>query len=910
MSSRLYRLGRRMAQQARLVLLVWIVALVGSGVLAATAGGTLQTDLTIPGTEAQQGLDVLERQFPQAAGTAGQVLFVSPEGQRIGVHREEIRHALDRIGKVEHVVLATDPFDPDQRRVSLADDGRHALAQVQLDIPLEKVDEATVDDLAEAARSVETPGLRVHLGGSIFTDTSVHASLVEALGLLVALAVLVVTFGSLLAAGMPVLTAILGIGIAMAGLLTVASVTQISTSTPTLALMIGLAVGIDYALFIVSRHRGQLVRGMAVEESIARSLATSGSAVIFAGATVIIALCGLVVARIPFLAVMGFAAAASVAVAVVVALTAVPAMLSLAGERLRPRPGSRAARHAVVDAGDTHTFGARWVALVTRAPRLVIALVVVALAVVAVPAKDLALGLPDTGTAPRGSMERVTYDRISAAYGPGYTAPLLVTVDIIGTSDPVGVMDRLGRELGKVDGVEAVALSTPNPKADLGIVQIIPEGAQADPATADLVREIRSRSDDLEEQLGVEDLLVTGHTAVTIDVSDRLAGALLPFALVVVGLSLVLLTIVFRSVAVPVKATLGYLLSVAASFGVVVAVFEWGWFAEAMNVSRVGPVISFMPIILMGVLFGLAMDYEVFLVSGMREEYVHGRDARSAVHVGFTSSARVVTAAAVIMIGVFAAFVPNGEAAVKPVALGLAVGVFVDAFLVRMTLVPAVMSLLGDRAWWLPRWLDARLPRLDVEGAGLAQHLEHEDWTRSNGPVVVRAEGVRIDDEDGHPIVDGADACVRPGGLLLVRSDDPVARRAFLAAVSGRLPASDGRLVVLDRLLPEEDVAVRSRVSLFEGFPARERLENIVRTGRRRASQSTLVVVDDVDALADHDEVARRWELLATLTYRGVTVVAGAGAAAEPPAGLECSTLTLPAPRAATTTPTLLEVAL
>ena len=892
MSSFLYRLGRRMARRAKLVLVMWLLALVGTGVLAVAAGGQLQDDLTIPGTEAQEGLDVLGRQFPEAAGTSGQLLFVTPRGEQVRAHRAEIERALDRVEQVDHVVLVTDPFAKDQRAVSLSRDGRHALAQVQLDIPLEKADEQTVADLAHAAQSLpDGSAVQVHLGGSIFTNTTVHLSIVEALGVVVALAVLAVTFGSLLAAGMPILTAILGVGVAMAGVLTVAAVADISSSTPTLALMIGLAVGIDYALFIVSRHRGQLVDDLDVEESIARSLATAGSAVIFAGATVVIALCGLVVARIPFLAVMGFAAAAAVAVAVLIALTAVPALLSLAGERLRPRPASRAARHAV-ESSDSRTVGGRWVTLVTRVPALTVALVVIGLAVVAVPAKDLALGLPDNGTAPPGSTERVTYDEISRAFGPGYNAPLLVTVDIIRTTDPVGVMDRLGKDLGRLDGVEAVALSTPNRKADLGIVQIIPKAAQADPATADLVREIRSRADVLEKRHGVDDLLVTGHTAVTIDVSDRLAGALLPFAVVVVGLSLILLTVVFRSVAVPVKATLGYLLSVAASFGAVAAVFEWGWFADAMNVSRVGPVMSFMPIVLMGVLFGLAMDYEVFLVSRMREEYVHGGDARRAIRTGFVGSARVVTAAAVIMISVFAAFVPNGDAAVKPVALGLAVGVFVDAFVVRMTLVPAVLALLGDRAWWLPAWLDRRLPSLDVEGAGLAHHVDHDAWTQEHGPAVVRAEGVWLLDEHGSPVLAEVDAVVRPGQLLLVRTDDRMARRSLMAAVAGRLDITRGRLVVLDRVLPAEAGAVRRRVHLFETFP---RVEQLSRIGGRRTGDQQLVVVDDVDVFTSEDELVRRWELLAGLTARGVTVVAGAAGEPAGPHDLAWTTVDLPA---------------
>jgi RND superfamily putative drug exporter len=334
----------------------------------------------------------------------------------------------------------------------------------------------------------------------------------------------------------------------------------------------------------------------------------------------------------------------------------------------------------------------------------------------ALPARELALGLPDNGSAAKGTTQRTTYDLVSRDYGPGFNTPLLVTVDIIRTTDPVGVMRKLGQDIEEYDGVDAIALSTPNRTADLGMVQIIPAKAQTDPGTADLVREIRDRSGDLEEKYDITDLRVTGQTAVAIDVSDRLFGALLPFGIVVVGLSLLLLMVVFRSIAVPIKATLGYLLSVGASFGAVTAVFEWGWLAGPLNVPNLGPVISFMPIILMGVLFGLAMDYEVFLVSRMREEYVHSGNAREAVLSGFTGSARVVTAAAVIMISVFAAFVPHGDSSVQPIALGLAVGVFVDAFLVRMTLVPAVLALLGDRAWWLPRRLDRFLPRLDVEG--------------------------------------------------------------------------------------------------------------------------------------------------------------------------------------------------
>ncbi|HEY0952740.1 MMPL family transporter [Nocardioides sp.] len=883
MSSFLYRLGRFAVGSARWVVAAWLMLLILAAGSASLLGGHLQQDLSIPGTESQRGLDTLDHRFPLLAGTSAQVLFVAPEGEQVADHRAEVRRVLGRVADVDHVARVVDPFAPGSEYL-LSADGHEALAQVLLDEGLDELDDQTVTDLEDAAEVSAASPLDVHLGGSIFTTTKVSISATEGLGVVIAMVVLAMTFASVLAAGLPILTALVGVGTTMLGLLAVAAFTTVNSTTPTLALMIGLAVGIDYALFIVFRHRTQLATGMAVEDSVARSVATAGSAVIFAGTTVIIALCGLVVVGIPGITVMGFAAAAGVAIAVAVALTLVPAILALAGERLRPRPGSRAARHGAV-AGSTgatagHSMGARWVRGVTRAPVLTVVLTTAVLVVLALPARDLDLGLPDRGSDAPGSSSRVTYDLVSDAYGPGWNSPLLVTVDIIRTTDPVGVVEGLAADLGRLDGVAAVPLATPNPGGDLGVIQVVPETGQTDPATADLVREIRDRSASLEEEYGVTDLEVTGQTAVTIDVSERLSGALLPFGLVVVGLSLLLLMIVFRSVAVPVKATLGYVLSVAASFGAVAAVFEWGWFADTLGVSRLGPVISFLPIILMGVLFGLAMDYEVFLVSRMHEDYMHGGDARGAVVSGFTASARVVAAAAIIMFSVFAAFVPHGDAIVKPIALGLAVGVFVDAFLVRMTLVPAVLALLGDRAWWLPRWLDQRVPPLDVEGAGLLAHLEHEAWVREHGAAAVRAEAVGIADERGRTVLAPISLVVRSGTLAVAATDDPTTRAALLAALAGRLPITDGVLVVQDRVLPAEAVAVRARVWHLPEFPDAGTLDRIAAAAAGGAE--VLAVVDRVDEAAAPVQ-QDRWRRLLELTDLGATVVAGASAAPDVP---------------------------
>jgi RND superfamily putative drug exporter len=818
MSSWLYRLGRQAYRRRAAVLLGWVLLVVLVGGVAAVAGGSLQNSFVIPGTESQEGLDVLDQRFPQAAGATAQIVYTADDGVVTDADAAAaIEQVVAAVGQVEDVVQVTDPLADDAPGGAVSDDQRYAQSQVQLDAELAALPEDLTDRLEAAATLPADAPVTVELGGQVYQETGVEIGVTELLGVGVAVLVLTVTFGSLLAAGMPLLTALLGVGTAMAGILAASSVATISSTTPTLALMIGLAVGIDYALFVLSRHRHQLAQGMAVEESAARAIATAGTAVVFAGTTVIIALCGLSVVGIPFLSVMGVAAAGAVAVAVLVALTALPALMGLAGERLRPRPGSRAARRELVDPATGGTLGSRWVRVATRLPLLTVAVVVVGVGVLAIPAKDLRLTLPDNGGAPVGSPERTTYDLVAEGFGPGWNAPLLVTADIIASTTPQDAVSGIGAALAGTDGVVAVPVATPNQSADTALFQVIPEGGQAAQSTQDLVAEIRADADDLVAPYpGVRDLLVTGQTAISVDVSQQLGAALLPFGLVVVGLSLVLLLIVFRSVAVPIKATLGYLLSVAAAFGVTAAVFEWGWFADLLNVGLVGPVISFMPIIVMGVLFGLAMDYEVFLVSRMHEEYAHHHDPRGAVTVGFTASARVVTAAATIMIAVFAAFVPQGSDIVKPIALGLAVGVAVDAFAVRMTLVPAVLVLLGHRAWSMPHALERRLPSLDVEGAALAEQLAHQAWVAEHGPAVVRAERVVLATAEApdRPASRPADLVLRPGGLLGVTSDDPWLVDAFLLAVAGRGGPLTGRLVVLDRPLPGQAGAVAARVAL------------------------------------------------------------------------------------------------
>ncbi|WP_314140117.1 MMPL family transporter [uncultured Plantibacter sp.] len=908
MSSLLYTLGRWAFGARRLVLILWIavLALAGGGALLFNQG--TDNAFSIPGTESQEALDSLDHTFPQVAGASAQIIVVAPEGDTVedaGV-RSTIDDAVTALGDIGQVEQAVSPFDENVTG-AVSEDQRAALISIQFDGAQTDITAATISDVedAEASLAKALPaGAEASLGGQLFSNSLPTLSVIELVGVVVALVVLILTFGSFLAAGMPLITALLGVGISMALIFVATVFGPISSTTPMLALMLGLAVGIDYALFIISRHQDGLRSGLDPAESAARATATAGSAVIFAGLTVIIALLGLAVANIPFLTTMGVAAAVGVAIAVVISLSLIPAMLGFAGERLRPkarRAGKRAAARGAAEAADgpqtavpephnavpehhnavpepveghPNRFFLGWVRGVTRLPIVTIVAVVAVLGALAIPALSLRLALPDAGSLPEGDGARTTYDLVSEHFGEGFNGPLIVTGGIVGSTDPLELMADLKQEIEGLDGVAAVPLATPNATADTGIIQVIPSGSPDSQATKDLVAEIRGLHQYFQDEYGV-DLQVTGFTAIGIDISDRLGGALLPFGLIVVGLSLVLLTMVFRSIWVPIKATLGYLLSVAASFGVVALVFEHGVFAEALHVARTGPVISFMPIILMGVLFGLAMDYEVFLVSRMREDFVHSGLAKRSVETGFLGSAKVVTAAAVIMFAVFAAFVPEGDTNIKPIALGLAVGVFVDAFIVRMTLVPAVLALLGDHAWYLPKWLDRILPSFDVEGEGLQRELELREW-RNGDEVAIAAAGVTLAGADG-PLYEDVDTTVAVGGVLAVQGTRPVSVTALLLTLAGRLEPDHGRLKVAGLVLPVRAGAVRSRVA----YVRLDHGEPVGTLATALAERPAVIVLDGVDTVPDDDTRRGLYERLLTATRaaertrRPLTIVVG-----------------------------------
>ncbi len=856
MATLLYRLGRFSYRHAWRVLIVWAIAFIGILGGGIALGGQTQESFAIPGTESQNALDRLEAVFPSVAGASAQVVVVAADGGTITDETsvaviDDLVAQIDRIDGIDSVIS---PFS-EYAGEAVTDDESMAIVRVQFDGPSSDVTDATLEELTATAAIAHDAGMRIEFGGQVFQDTTFGITVTEVFGVVFAGLVLFITFGSLLAAGMPLLTALVGVGVSIGAITGYTAFATVSSTAPLLALMIGLAVGIDYALFILSRHRNQLALGEDPEESAAMAVGTAGSAVVFAGVTVIIALLGLLVVGIPFLSVMGVGAAVAVLVAILVAVTLLPALMGLAKGRLAPKEGSRAWRraralaapapaaadgaapahtsagtpdsapHADADAPARPSLGQRWVRGVTKRPVLASLGVVALLGTLAIPALSLDLNVPDGGSEPAGSTQREAYDLISEGFGPGFNGPLIVAVDITQTVDIMDDLDGIRAELAQLDDVAYVQQGFPDEGLDTAIIQVTPASAPDAPETKALVQAIRDLAPQLEAEYGTP-IAVTGATAVAIDISTRLSDALLPFAIVVVGLSILLLAIVFRSVLVPLKAALGFLLSVGASFGVVVAIFQWGWGAELLHVDNPGPILSFLPILLMAVLFGLAMDYEVFLVSGMREEYVRTGDARYAIEKGFAGAARVVTAAALIMFFVFFAFVPEGSGMIKPIALGLAVGIAVDAFLVRMTLGPALMRLFGRASWWMPRWLDRLLPHADIEGEQLREHRHAVAWAQSRDSAL----------STDYLVVGSSDAPVGPlsvdvpRGALVVASGDASARRLLAVTLGGRLDPVSGRAQVLGHPLPSEAAAVRGLVALV-GVGGSDRSETSVTVG-------------------------------------------------------------------------------
>jgi RND superfamily putative drug exporter len=676
---------------------------------------TAQTSnsFSVPGTEGQRALDLLSKKFPGTGGATARIVVAAPEGKTLADPKYAglLTPILTAAKNVPQVLTPAKPLSTSV----VSKDQTVAFADLQYSVPVDKLSDAARAGLDKIAAPARKAGLTVAFSGGV-TATSEGGGSTEILGVLVAAIVLMVTFGSVIAAGLPLLTAIVGVGAGLLGIRLLSGFISLSATAPTLALMLGLAVGIDYALFILSRHRQHLSEGMDIATSVATSVATAGSAVVFAGVTVFVALAGMVVVGIPFLSVMGLAAAGTIVVAVLIALTLFPAMLGFAGARVNK--GRRIAPES--------SFGNRWVRMVTARPLIFIVVIIAGLVVIALPALNIRLALPDDSTKPKSSTERQAYDLLTKGFGPGFAGPLTIVVDSTGQPNPRQTAVLVQQGLGDLPDVAAVAPPVYNSTGEVSIISVTPKSSPSSERTKKLVNLIRTRAAPARQANNI-DVLVTGTAAINIDVSDKLAAALPIFLVLVVGLALLLLLVVFRSIAVPLKAVGGFLLTIIASMGLVVYVFQQGHLGGLFGVAGEAPIISFLPILMIAILFGLAMDYEVFLVSRIHEDYQHTRDAHASTITGFRSSARVVTAAGLIMISVFSGFILTDNAVTKSVGLALAFGVLVDAFLVRMTLVPAVLALLGNRAWALPRWLDRLLPRIDIEGSALAKSAPNQE---------------------------------------------------------------------------------------------------------------------------------------------------------------------------------------
>lgn len=722
MATFLYKLGRLAFRRRRYVALIWVALLALAGFGASSAATATSSSFSIPGTEAQKAFDLLEQRFPAASadGATARIVFKAPEHEKMtdAANKAEVDKITRELKEgSDQIASVTDPYTGN----AVSKNGSTAYISVSYKVNSMELTDATRDALEDAGTHAQKSGMTVEIGGDAL-QVMPETGATEVIGIALAAVVLVITFGSLIAAGLPLLTALIGVGIGVSTITALANVLDLGNTTSTLAMMIGLAVGIDYALFIVSRYRAELAEGREREEAAGRAVGTAGSAVVFAGLTVVIALVGLAVVNIPMLSKMGFAAAGTVAIAVLIALTLVPAMLGFVGKRIVGRKARKAA-----DAADKPeakpNMGTRWARFVLRKPVWVLLVGVLGLGAIAVPAASLEMGLPDDGSQPTSTTQRRAYDLLSDGFGPGFNGPLLVVVDTEDSADGKAAAKRVGDEIAGIKGVVAVTPATFNKAGDAAMITVVPKDRPSSVETENVVHAIRDAGKDIKSDTGAE-VLVTGSTAMNIDFSQKMNDALLPYLALVVGLAFLLLMVVFRSVLVPLKAALGFLLSVVAALGAVVAVFQWGWLGSLFGVEQTGPIMSMMPIFMVGVVFGLAMDYEVFLVTRMREAYVHGEKPGQAIVTGFKHGARVVTAAAVIMIAVFSGFIGSSEQMIKMIGFSLAIAVFFDAFIVRMAIVPAVLALLGKRAWWLPRWLDRALPNVDVEGEGLRKELD------------------------------------------------------------------------------------------------------------------------------------------------------------------------------------------
>ena len=717
MSHFLYRIGNFAGRHPWRIVAAWIFIAGAIFMLNSSKGGEFEESFTLPGSESQAAADAIEDRFPQETLYSSNVIFHSEDGLTDPAAKAAIEQAVLELTEGEHVIAVSSPYDP--RGPTLSEDGDTAFATVAFDIQKVGIEEL---DAAEAAvQDVRDAGIQVEYDGGLgYADLPAGGNS-EMIGIILAVIILAVAFGSLVAMSLPIVTALMAIVIGSSAIGIMSGLVDVPKITGIVAMMLGLGVGIDYALFILTRHRQNLASGLSVPVAIGRANATAGLSVLFAGVTVMVAILGLKVSGVPMLEKMGYGSAIMVAVVMLASITLLPAILGIVKHRVN---SARVPFVKQRPAYDADSASARWAARVVNKPLRYGGAAAVVLGILAIPVFSMHLGFADAGNDAPDMTTRKAYDLMADGYGPGTNGPLTVVLDTDGDRIPGATIKAVSTALENQAGVASVDQPVTNQTGDIAIITAMPTTSPQDTRTGELLETIRE--DTIPAALGDSEVeaSVTGSTALTVDVSKRLQDRMPLFLGAVIGLSFLVLMIVFRSVLVPLKAAALNVLSVGAAYGVVVAVFQWGWFANLIGVHENVPIMPLAPMLMFAILFGLSMDYEVFLMSRVREQYRKHFDPKRAVVEGVGSTARVITSAALIMIGVFASFVLDVDVTAKMFGVGLAVAVLLDVTLIRMVLVPAAMSLLGHRAWWLPAWLERRLPAIDVEG-GAYDGQEH-----------------------------------------------------------------------------------------------------------------------------------------------------------------------------------------
>lgn len=752
MAKFLKRLGLYSFKHKWLVLSTWLVLISAVLGLMVTFQEPASNNISIPGTEAQTTIEKAEKLFPNAGGGTGRIVFEAPAGKTIDDYETVINQTIAEAAKAKDVEQVISPFVFGE---AVSKDRRIAFAQLQLGVSRNNVTEQTAEEVASSLNSARDAGIAAEAGGDIVRLAPDEIlGIGEVIGVLVAAIVLIIMFKTVFAAGVPLMVALFALAVGVGTVFALSGVVEINATTPVLAVMLGLAVGIDYSLFILSRYRSYILEGDEYETAIASAIGTAGNAVIFAAVTVVITLSALSVIQIPLLTTMGLAAAGTVAIAALAAITLLPAFAGIIGERILSKK-QHAKYHASKKHHELHVSrSSTWYkvgSFISRKPLPIISAAVVLLAALSYPVTDLRLGLPTDEYAASESTQRKAYDMLSRGFGEGFNGPLVVLAENIdepsqqeveqtklallsgqlslppaaqqmaggGMQDPAtaarfiasfGKAQQLAAQLNTQEGVARATPAAVTPSGKEALIQIVPTTGPSDEATVELIKKLRNEDTSLRES-NVQ-LSVTGTTAIQTDIDQKMLDALLPYLGITVGLSFLILLVAFRSIMIPIKATIGFLLSVGAMFGALVVMFQWG----AFGLFEPTPIISFLPIIGLGILFGLAMDYEFFMNSSIRESYVHNRNAKQSVKDGYALGAKVVTAAAVIMVSVFGGFIFSHDDIIKQIGFGLAFGILVDAFLVRMIIGPAVLSMIGDKAWYLPRWLGKITPRISIEG--------------------------------------------------------------------------------------------------------------------------------------------------------------------------------------------------